>query len=304
MRRILQRGFTLLFVFFAAVAAVAAAPDEIVIASYNIENYLVTERHDFGAPRGPSGKPEKEIAALIHIIKEINPDILGVCEIGPKNQFDDLKARLEKAGLGYTDFEYVDGPDLDRHLALFSRFPITKHESMADVPFALNGATLKVRRGFLDVTIQVNPDYQLRLVGAHLKSKLAVPEGEALLRREEAHLLRKHADDILAKDPATNLVLYGDFNDTKNEPAIREIMGPRHAPNHLTDLYLKDNIGDRWTHYWKTADIYSRIDYFFVSPGLLPEVVNEHCGIYRSPAWNEASDHRAIFAALHVHENK
>lgn len=303
MRRIFHRGLPLLF-FFAAVAARAASPDEIVVASYNIENYLVTERHDFGAPHGPSGKPEKEIAALIHVIKEINPDILGVCEIGPKDQFEDLKARLEKAGLGFIDFEYVEGPDADRHLALFSRFPIVEHQSAADVPFELNGAALKVRRGFLDVTVKINPEYKLRLVGAHLKSKLAVPEGEALLRRQEAHLLRKHVDEILAKDPTANLLLYGDFNDTKNEPAIREIMGPRNAANHLTDLNLKDSVGDRWTHFWKTADIYSRIDYFFVSSGLQPEVINDRSGIYRAPEWNEASDHRAIFTAVRAHESK
>ena len=34
-----------------------------------------------------------------------------------------------------------------------------------------------VRRGFLDVTVQVTPSYRLRCVGAHLKSKLPIPEG-------------------------------------------------------------------------------------------------------------------------------
>ncbi len=81
----------------------------------------------------------------------------------------------------------------------------------------MDGKPEKVRRGFLDVTIQVNAGYQLRLVGAHLKSKLPIREGEALVRRMEAELLRKHLDGILGAAPETNLICYGDFNDTRNE---------------------------------------------------------------------------------------
>ena len=61
----------------------------------------------------------------------------------------------------------------------------------------MNGQPEKVRRGFLDVTIEVNAGYRLRMVGAHLKSKLPIPGGEALMRRYEAQLLRKR----LERDP-------------------------------------------------------------------------------------------------------
>src|SRR5205809_7908514 len=102
-------------------------------------------------------KPAAEINALIAIIKDINPDILGVCEMGTPDRFEDFKKRLAEAGLGYTDSEYVQAADPDRHLALVSRFPIVARNSVVDIPFDLNGAPEKVRRGFLDVTIQVNP---------------------------------------------------------------------------------------------------------------------------------------------------
>ena len=140
-------------------------------------------------------------------------------------------------------------------------------------------------------------DYELRLVGAHLKSKLDTPEGEALLRRNEAHLLREHIQKILA-DEQVRFIAYGDFNDTKNEPAIHEIMGPRGTPDHLTDLWFKDSVGDHWTHYWKTADLYSRIDYLFVSPALVREVVSGSARVYRSEFWNDASDHRPVYATI------
>jgi len=234
----------------------------------------------------------------VHVVKDIHPDILGVSEMGPRDAFEDFKTRVAQAGLGYSDFEYVDGPDPCRHVALLSRYPIISRQSMPDVPYDLNGVREKVKRGFLDVTVRIPPGYRLRLVGVHLKSKLTAPEGEELIRRNEAHILRAHIEKILAEDPSVNLLLYGDFNDTKNEPAIQEIMGVRHTPGYMADLWLKDGAGERWTEYWKAADIYSRIDYIFANARLFHQIDLAKCGVYRSEYWAEASDHRPVVATI------
>ena len=283
---------------FALLAGAHAAPDEIVFTGYNVENYLIAEKTEGGVHSSTAPKPEEEKQALIKVIQEINPDILGVCEMGSPAAFDDFKKRLAGAGLGYTDFEYVQAADQDRHLALLSRFPITSRQSVTDASYELNGQQQKVRRGFLDVTIKIKAGLEIRFVGAHLKSKRAAEEGEALLRRNEAHLLRQHVEEILAKDPSVKLMVYGDFNDTKNEPPIHEIAGRRNAADGLSDLWLKDNVGDRWTHYWKTADEYSRIDYIFTNRALFPEIVLPKCRVYRSDFWNDASDHRPVVATI------
>lgn len=275
---------------------------EIVVASYNLANYVGDEVADESSGLRAKPKTEAAIAATVSIIKEVNPDVLGVCEMGDAEQFASFQQRLAEAGLGYEHSEYVAGPDPDRHLALLSRLPIVKRQSRPYVTFGLAGVPQKVRRGFLDVTVQVNSGYALRLVGVHLKSKLASVEGEALVRRHEAQLLRKHAERILQTEPATNLLLYGDFNEQKNEPAIQEIAGPRGTPMHLDDLALRDSVGDRWTHYWKTADVYARIDYFFASRGLVHEIISARSGIHRSERWNEASDHRLIYTTIVAEE--
>jgi endonuclease/exonuclease/phosphatase family metal-dependent hydrolase len=282
----------------------ARGAQEIVIATYNLENYVSASPKGPGDKSATRAKSEEAISAVIRIIKEVNPDILGVCEMGSPERFEDFKKRLAAAGLGYTASEYLQAADEDRHLALVSRFPIVARNSRADVPFELNGKPEKVRRGFLDVTVQVNPGYKLRLVGTHLKSKLPIPEGEALVRRLEAGELRKHLDSILTAAPETNLVCYGDFNDAKNEPPIQEIMGPKKSPHHMADLWARDDVGDKWTHYWRTADQYSRIDYIFVSPALFREVVLNKSRIYRSEIWNAASDHRPVFATIVAEDKK
>ena len=287
-----------LALLFSLPALPAAEPKGVVIASYNVENYVGISPVTEGGRTPAKPKTEAAIAALIRVIKEVNPDILGVCEMGSPERFEDFKKRLAAAGLGYVDAEYLQAADPDRHLALVSRFPIVARNSQADVPFELNGQPEKVRRGFLDVTIQVAPDYQLRMVGAHLKSKLAVAQGEAVIRRHEAQQLRRHLEKILVPDPGTNLVCYGDFNDTKDTPMFAEISGIRGTPTYLDDIPAKDNLGDRWTHCWKTADLYSRIDYLFASPALVREVVAGSGRVDRSDVWSAASDHRAVSVTI------
>ncbi len=269
----------------------------IVVATYNIENYLGEVKEGPPSER-TKAKPAESVAALVRIIAEINPDILGLCEMGPPEQFLEFQERLRVAGLGYLDAAYVEGVDKHRHVALLSRFPIVARTSKSDVRYELNGMLERVQRGFLDVTVRVNPQYELRLVGAHLKSKLAAPEGEAEMRRHEAQLLRKHVAAILASEPEVNLLLFGDFNEHRNEPAILEIMGVRGSASYLADLQAADSQGDRWTHYWKTADVYSRLDYLFASPGLLREVERDKTLIYRGADWAEASDHRPVYTSV------
>jgi endonuclease/exonuclease/phosphatase family metal-dependent hydrolase len=273
--------------------------DEIVVASYNVENYWLGERETSASLIKEPPKPEAEIAAVIKVLNRIKPDILGVMEIGDESMLEDFQKRLRTAGLNYPYREWIEGADEVRHICLLSRFPIVERNSRNDVPLDLDGKTLRMNRGILDVTVEVNPQYRLRLVGAHLKSRRDVPEyDQARMRAKEALLLREHIDEILAAEPATNLMLFGDLNDTKNEYPIRQIIGAKGSPSYMMDLWLRDGSGERWTYYWKTADEYSRIDYLLVSPGLAKEVIFEKCGIDDSPDWNEASDHRAIYAVI------
>ncbi len=284
--------------FTAIHAARAGDSADLVISGYNLEDFF--HAADFPDGKEKVSKSPESIAAEIHVIQDIHPDILGVCEMGPPVEFTSFQGLLKNAGLDYPYTEYVQGPDPERHVALLSRYPIVSKQSMPDVPYELDGQEEKVSRGFLDVTIAVG-GAKLRFIGVHLKSKLKdTREDEAELRRNEAHLLRQHIDDVLAQDPGTKLVVYGDFNDTKEQPCMKEIEGPRSSPGALHDLWLKDDQGDHWTEYWDYADVYSRIDYIMVARNLIPAVDTQKSYINRSPGWNKASDHRAVVATFRL----
>ncbi|MEK0445546.1 MAG: hypothetical protein RLZZ399_867, partial [Verrucomicrobiota bacterium] len=237
---------------------------------------------------------------IVQILSEIRPDILGVCEVGGRDALEDLRVRLKGQGLDLGEVEMVSGPDPDRHLALLSRFPIHLRRSLDRVAYELNGLPQLVRRGFLDVTVRVGGGDDLRLVGVHLKSKRPIPEGEALVRRMEAQLLRRHVDSILEGDPKTKLMVYGDLNDTREQPTLRQILGEKGGGLDLVDIPAEDVSGDRWTHYWRAADLYSRIDYLLVNRALSPLVVRGSARIWRSASWRDASDHRPLWVNFRV----
>ena len=285
-------------------AAEAVPARDVVVASYNLENYLKMERRAGDKTTPDSPKPEEQVAAVIKVIKEINPDILGVEEMGDESVMEDFRSRLKAAGLDYPDKEWVRGADAARHLALLSRFPIVARNSKDEIPYELNGSRLRVGRGILDVTVKLSENYLLQLVGAHLKSRREIPEfDQAAIRAKEASLLREHLNKILKSNPEENLLLFGDLNDTKNEYPIRVLSGGARDPFRMKDLLLADRTGCFWTHYWSAADIYSRIDYLFVSLGLWPEIRREKSGISSARNWNKASDHRAIYTTIRVPES-
>jgi endonuclease/exonuclease/phosphatase family metal-dependent hydrolase len=289
-----------LFLFALVCAARWTFAGELKFVAYNVQNYLNVLPANGERP----GKSDESIAALIDVISALQPDVLGMCEVGKAADWDHLRGKLKAAGLQFEHFEYVEAADPERHVALASRYPIVSRQSAADVSYILDNVPQKVRRGFLDVTIEPEPGYRLRLVGVHLKSKLDAPGGEALLRRNEAHLLRKYIVGILRETPEVNLLVYGDFNSTKDEPALLEIVGERGGAESLRDLAPADAVGDRWTHYWTTADVYSRIDYLFASRGLWPEIAKGKSTVHRSANGHAASDHRPLVAVIHTTEGK
>jgi len=296
-----QRAWPALWLAFLglALASIVRGEQSAVFAHYNLENYLVMDRRENGQ-LVHAAKPEKEIKPLLRILREIHPDLLGVAEMGTPDQFQNFRTRLADEGMNFADAEYVSGPDQDRHIALLSRFPIISRNSEANVAIQLPDREETVRRGILDVTVQLTAGFRLRLVGAHLKSKLPIPTGEELVRRQEAQALRNHIDRVMKEMPEIPLLVFGDLNDTKEQPAIQEVLGDRQSPTHLTDLWLSDYAGDHWTYYQKFSDTYSRIDYILINQLLMPSIDRRHCYVFRSADWNRASDHRAVVATIRV----
>jgi endonuclease/exonuclease/phosphatase family metal-dependent hydrolase len=269
---------------------------------YNVENWLILEeRYDYetrvSSKNAP--KPEKEKAAVISILTDAKPDVLGVCEIGSKEDLMEIQKLLKTAGLDLPHSHFSSGVDSSRHLGLLSRFPIASTATPADTQYKLDGKEYGIQRGVLDATVQT-PDSRLwRFLGVHLKSKREVEDNDQnLMRINEAQLVRKHIDEILKADPQARIIGYGDFNDTRASSPIRIIQGPNNSPRAMSPIGLRDSRKQYWTHFWAKEDVYARLDYIFFSQALKKDVMFEECKILDPENWNDASDHRAVLGVF------
>jgi len=291
------------FLGIASLSAGSVEPESVVFCSYNLKNWLTMDRFDLATKKTliASPKPEDEKRRVAEIIAAIKPQILGVCEIGTAEDLAHLQTHLKKLGLDLPHTEMAHGGDEQRRLALLSSFPITARNSQTSLTYQLDGKTIAFQRGILDATVRITPAFEVRFLGLHLKSKREVEEADqALMRRHEARLLRKHMDGIFAANPKVRLLAYGDFNEHRNEPAIDTIMGDRQSESAMLDVQLRDRQGEVWTHFWDAADAYSRLDYFFASRLLRPHLDYRRSFIYSSRAFDKASDHRPIVTTLRL----
>ena len=265
---------------------------------YNVENWLTMDRTVKGKKVAGAPKPETERHAVAEAIASAKPDILGISEIGTEEDVKDLQKHLADAGLSLPHYHMNRGSDPTRSLVLLSRFPIGDTVTRDNLKYRSKGQDMGMQRGILDAKIDT-PAGPFRFIGVHLKSKREIDDGdEEEMRLNEAHLLRAELDSIIDADPAARLVVYGDFNDTRQSPAIRAVHGAGKNPKSLMMIALKDSRGQFWTHYWDYQDVYSRIDYVFVTPTLKKAVDWDRCKIIDNEAVGLASDHRPLLVIL------
>jgi endonuclease/exonuclease/phosphatase family metal-dependent hydrolase len=279
------------------------------VATYNVENYI-DEATDTRFVKSAEAK-----AKVRESIRALKPDVIAFEEMGGTNALLELRDSLKADGLDLPYWEHVTGFDTNIHVAVLSRFPITARRPHTDDSFLLNGRRFRVGRGFAELDIQVNTNYSFTLMAAHLKSKRTVAQAdEAELRLEEAKLLREKIDARLAANPNANLVVVGDFNDTKDAASTKAVIG--RGKNKLVDTRPAERNGDNtpspnpawdprnvaWTHFYGKEDTYSRIDYILLSLGMAREWVTNETYVLTLPNWGVGSDHRPIVATFEAGE--
>ncbi len=264
--------------------------------TYNVENWLTTDRYIDGKTLKGAPKPDSEKQACVQILARHFPDVLGLCEVGTRDDLAEIQSLLKAAGLDLPHSHYSGGADPVRHLALLSRFPITSTAQVAEMTYQLEGQTYAINRGILDASLSANGQ-TYRFIGAHLKSKRDSEQGDQEdIRINEARLLRRHVDALLRENADARLIIYGDLNDTRGSPPVKLLAGKYKDPTYLTAIPAKDSRGDAWTQHWSLHDIYSRFDYIMVSHALRSEVNFPESKILDDPEWSKASDHRAVLA--------
>lgn len=231
------------------------------------------------------------LANVAAVIKALSPDIAVLQEIENQAVLDDLNQAL---GGGYANRAITEGNDprgID--VAVLSRLPFDGmpvfHATDSFVLAGTNGPKYNYSRDLLELHYVVN-GRRLVLLGVHLKSKVAMDDGDK--RLAEAQHTRAIADALTAADPGLGLLILGDFNDVTGSPPVLAAEGA--APSLYTDACDEIAAADRWSYLFNGAN--ELIDHQLDSPLVQPMLDASSVTIRHDKDVNASSDHSPVFA--------
>ncbi|MCF3648304.1 endonuclease/exonuclease/phosphatase family protein [Synoicihabitans lomoniglobus] len=288
---------------FALIAVIGASapppPSALTVATYNVANYNLTDRPIEGGFRTHYPKPEREKSALRRVLHALDADVVALQEIGGASFLRELRRDLKGEGLDYPHAHVLDAADETRRVAVMSRIPLTTIVDHTDLNFKYFAGRAAVKRGLLEARFETAGG-EVTLFIVHLKSKLTElrddPESAAR-RGSEATVIRDRILEQFPDPAAARFLIVGDFNADPTERPFR-------AFTRRGDLVISeavdafDSRDETWTHRYRRADLYSRVDFVLASPLVLPTVVNGRATIHDGPATLTASDHRPVVVRL------
>lgn len=232
------------------------------VMTWNVENLFLPED-----PDGPSQAAyDQKITGLAKTINQQAPDAVGLQEVGNPAALNDLVTAL-----GGTWHQQVSVHPDSRgiRVAWLTTRPITGPAEITDFPALLrpvqvddDGTTLgRLGRGALAITVTTDTGFAVRLITAHLKSKLLTFPGGRFNTRDEgerarfaAYALARRAGEATALRAALTdaldghgqqrpVVLTGDLNDTVQAATTQLLQGPP-GSEIKTGGFNKDDNGD------------------------------------------------------------
>ena len=180
---------------------------------YNVENLFDTinspdcndgEFTPSGAKNWTADKYQHKIQLLAEVIRAMECDIIGICEVENESVVEDL-ARL--TGYDFVHLDTRDGRGMDQALLFRTeRFEVER--------FSLRG---NCRRAFLLVEGAAD-SFPLKIIVAHLPSKLS----NRKVAKTAASELKVVIDSLSADN--CDLVVMGDLNVTPQESIVKNIL--------------------------------------------------------------------------------
>ncbi len=272
------------------------------VATFNVCNYLLTDRKVDGQFYKNYPKPEAEKTALRASIRAVDPDILLLQEI-KKPFLEELQKDLKAEGLDYPYAYSLSGRDVQRSLGALSKLKPVLVACHNAIPFTYKGQNAYVKRGLLELRFIVNSK-PWSLYTLHLKSKiqhdktLNDPECHAQ-RTGEARVLRKCllATQATASQEALFMIA-GDFNDHPNSSALKHLKGFTHkgkleiVSERLPCCDPQDPSLPAWTYASRYTESWHTVDHVLVSPAFKKQLPKSQAFV--GPA-SMGSDHRIIY---------
>lgn len=226
---------------FSVVALYAQESKPYTVVFYNLENlfdiYDDPETHDdeftpSGVKQWNEIKYQKKLTNMERVLFDIAaiqreyPIVIGVSEIENRTVLEDLISQPKLAGANYRICHY-DSPDARGvDVAFLYRSDVFKLEGSDNIKLKVEELPNFRTRDLVVMwgTIEGEPFYFLV---SHWPSRLGGKDASQFKRDACARQIREIKDSLLKENPATKVIVMGDFNDDATDDSIVKTMGAK-----------------------------------------------------------------------------
>jgi endonuclease/exonuclease/phosphatase family metal-dependent hydrolase len=295
---------------------------ELTIATFNTEFLVRSKVHikfklpfeltgadkaQWDAPGFRDQKFTEAAAAVAGVIAEINADVIVLVEVGDENDVAELKSAIAARGVVYGHSAVCACTDTvtRQHVAVLSKLPLVsilravpgREGYFTELDDADSEAETRLSKGIRVAFEFENQRFQL--YGLHLASERGGNEQDQQ-RIAQASIVRRHY--LAALNAGEKIIVAGDLNDGRGQPALRRIRGLDDIWPDLIQTgsykYFKEEFqGTRWTYEFRGER--SQIDHILISQPI--EDLAKSNGVKpRVPEQSNplASDHRPFVLTL------
>ena len=237
----MKKVLLLLSIMAFALSSATAQQKPHMVAFWNLENlfdiYDDPEIHDEeftpnGVKQWNEIKYEKKLANLERVLFDIAavqkeyPIVIGVSEVENRTVLEDLISQPKLKGANYRICHY-DSPDARGvDVAFLYRSDVFKLEGSDNIKLKVEELPDFRTRDLVVMwgTIDGEPFYFLV---SHWPSRLGGKEASQFKRDACAKQIREIKDSLLANNPATKVIVMGDFNDDATDASLVKVLGAK-----------------------------------------------------------------------------
>lgn len=276
-------------------------PVTVKVATFNVHNFFDDKDDPSHADEVFTAQEvDHKLTQLGVALKLIAADVIALQEVENREVLDRLITE-HLSNLGYAHVHLQPGNDpRGINIAVLSKFPLVRVTSHANDYFkGLDPADTKnyrFSRDCLEVLLEPSQNRRLLLVVNHLRANDWQDPALATRTREaQAKRVREIVDSTLKWEPAANLAVLGDLNDTPDSKTLSLIQSGVTA---LNDPLAQKPLSQRYTTLYNGDQV--QIDYILATPGLLANLVAGSAKVDHGASFESASDHYPVSASFRL----
>ncbi|MFR9669143.1 MAG: endonuclease/exonuclease/phosphatase family protein [Rikenellaceae bacterium] len=272
----------LIFAFLSPFGIALSQINHTTIASYNVENLFdtinnPTTKDRVFTPRGKNrwsgehyrAKIENIGAVINGIAKESGdfPAIITLCEVENRSVVEDLVQSSGFCGVEHGVIHYDSPDERGCDVAIIYRPSLFEVKGSRNILSASNTST----RDILTVWGKLLGE-DIFIIALHLPSRMGGVEKSQHLRDASARQIRGVIDSLQTREPLTNIIVMGDFNDNATDNSIVNIIRAKASRERLKEGEMFNPFNElEKLGYGTTAykDEWCMYDNIIVSQGLL-----------------------------------